>query len=427
MNRYVSKLIVPLSLWITSTLSSCAVGSPPGFSEGNLWSAPIVNPLENGLLIVPVMFKDKGPYLFSVDLDSQFSSIDRGIAAEVSLRGGFNGTLPDERDRKVPVYYAEVESITVGNLTVRNKALHVHKMGTFWNEGREIRGLLGKDILADSLISQFNRDDGLLQIATQGNLPSPGVGQDFGYFEEVGDFYRRVAPRRVVTAQVNGTPTKVHFDMGSRTSTLRTKTAVALGGVATEVQGVWVDDLGTNHPIKKAARVDSVSFAGVEKRDVLLIDYPDKRFAENEMKGSIGMDILSALNIWYHPHKGRIHVWPRQALSVATAERIRRWPSFGACAETGCATIAVSGSDEAPVLNVSRDPAAPAGAYGVVLGSLKTPGPYVYVTIPEGKNEVSWPISPIFSPGELAVLDVAPFPRQCVTTAIGDERCIFEE
>ena len=32
----------------------CAVGAPPGFSDGDLWTFPLVAPLEDDLLLVPV-------------------------------------------------------------------------------------------------------------------------------------------------------------------------------------------------------------------------------------------------------------------------------------------------------------------------------------------------------------------------------------
>src|SRR5687768_3332486 len=65
-------------------LAGCAVGAPPGFSDGDLWTFPLVAPLEDDLLLVPVYVADKKePMLFMIDPDSAVSTIDSALQSEL--------------------------------------------------------------------------------------------------------------------------------------------------------------------------------------------------------------------------------------------------------------------------------------------------------------------------------------------------------
>src|SRR5207237_1156911 len=67
---------------------ACTVGAPPGFSSGDHWAFPLVGPLEDGVLLVPVTINGKGPYLFLLDPDAPLTSIDEALAAGLDLYGG---------------------------------------------------------------------------------------------------------------------------------------------------------------------------------------------------------------------------------------------------------------------------------------------------------------------------------------------------
>src|SRR3970040_896565 len=90
------------------SLSACTYGAPRGFSAGDSWSAPLVGPLEDRELVVPVRINGQGPYLFVIDGDAPVSSVDAAIQSELELYASRGEELADERDRKVQTTDAEV-------------------------------------------------------------------------------------------------------------------------------------------------------------------------------------------------------------------------------------------------------------------------------------------------------------------------------
>ena len=67
-------------------LPSCVIGAPPGFSEGNSWTLPLVDPLSRR----PAPHRDRcstarGPFLFAIDPDAHFTTADRAIAGIVGI------------------------------------------------------------------------------------------------------------------------------------------------------------------------------------------------------------------------------------------------------------------------------------------------------------------------------------------------------
>src|SRR5687768_17419946 len=127
-------------------LSACAYGAPLGFSGGDSWSIQLVGPLEDNELVVPVKVNGKGPYLFVIDTDAEHSSVDSALSSELELYCGLGPEKPDERDKKVRTTICEVGKLQVGDqLTVSSlKDVNVHKFGTYWVGGRQMRGVLGR-------------------------------------------------------------------------------------------------------------------------------------------------------------------------------------------------------------------------------------------------------------------------------------------
>ena len=80
-------------------VTACAVGAPPGFSDGDLWTFPLVAPLEDDLVLVPVYVgARKQPVLFMIDPDSRTSSID-AITAPPRLAAPRRHTVHRDRAR----------------------------------------------------------------------------------------------------------------------------------------------------------------------------------------------------------------------------------------------------------------------------------------------------------------------------------------
>src|SRR4051794_39998718 len=103
-------------------LASCTVGAPTGFSSGDHWSFPLVGPLENGLLFVPVTIQGKGPYVFAIDTDAPTSIVDDQVVEDAGLRTGAGPHLLDESDHNQPRFYAEVLDLKVGTLVVERRS-----------------------------------------------------------------------------------------------------------------------------------------------------------------------------------------------------------------------------------------------------------------------------------------------------------------
>ena len=166
-----SPLLLPaLALGFALGSTSCVVGAPPGFGDGDVWTLPLVAPLEDDVLLTPVSINDKGPYLFLIAPDSNVSTHDSALVSELDLYSAYGPEETTEADNRVPTFYAEVPKMEAGNLVVRSHKWRVHKVGTYWVGGRRVRGVLGRDIIADSLIFAVDRDAGIAQLAQQGKI-----------------------------------------------------------------------------------------------------------------------------------------------------------------------------------------------------------------------------------------------------------------
>src|ERR1044071_7401109 len=95
-------------------MAGCAVGTPAGFSSGDQWTFPLVGPLEDGLLITPVMINTHGPYLFLIDPDAPISIIDVELVKVASLRPIPGPPRLDESDTQRVRAYAELTGLEIG-------------------------------------------------------------------------------------------------------------------------------------------------------------------------------------------------------------------------------------------------------------------------------------------------------------------------
>ncbi len=186
-----------------AVLGSCAVGAPLGFSSGDSWSFPLVAPLEDSQYLVPVWIKDKGPYLFMIDPDAPVSSLDNAIQSDLDLYTTRGPEQLDERDHLVPTALAEVPKIRIGDsLTIEQLKMHVHKVGTYQSAGRLVRGILGRDVIADSLIFAADRDHGMAYLATQGHYAPPTDGHVITY--RISRPEPEMPRRNLTQAEING-------------------------------------------------------------------------------------------------------------------------------------------------------------------------------------------------------------------------------
>src|SRR5262249_44374320 len=228
--------------WLVAT--GCTVGAPPGFSGGEQWTFPLVGPLEDGVLITPATVRGHGPYLFAIDPDATTSAIDKQVVDEAQLKTSAGPKIIDETDTGQTRFYAELVDLQVASLTIARRDVMLFPVGLYDTEGRHLSGILGRDVIADSLVFGFDRDHGIAMLSTTKSFsPPPGAisisyknlsSQSTAASGTGGATPARVAggaggvvaatvlpvPRRLATAQVGGAELAMHLDLGAATSQL---------------------------------------------------------------------------------------------------------------------------------------------------------------------------------------------------------------
>ncbi len=412
---------------LVMTVSACTIGAPPGFSSGDSWSVPVVGPLENGVLVVPVMIHDRGPYLFAIDTDAPTSSIDAALDGELGLHSQLGRERVDESDVARRVRWAEVLRISVGNLTVRKLWFAVMPVGTFNQAGRQIRGVIGRDILADSLVFGFDRDLGMAYLATKQGFTAPAGAFRFEY-----ELLKHGAGehRHLVTVRINGKPQRLHVDLGEVASQLREARWPAAGLQAGAMSRTLVDEYGTTRQIDHGAIAAEIEVAGARAESVLFVPYGDRRWRETDLDGTIGLGAFDDYAVWSDFDDHEIHLKPRTADDV-TATRLARWgwAALDGCPDPGCAradVLAAPDDDTEPLLLVERDPSVLDVAMEVTLEARDRNGrsaglPLLVASFPVKVARATRPLDASLRGLTWAVVDISPFPRACT----GEGACIY--
>jgi aspartyl protease len=170
--------------------AGCTTGVPGGFSKGDHWTFPLVGPLEDGLLLTPVSVRGHGPYLFAIDPDANITVIDQQVVDEAGLTMGRGPSRIDEAASEQNRGYAELLDLKIGNLAIDRRQVMLVPTG-FYNtaDGRRLNGVLGRDVLADSLVFGFDRD--------QGTRPFPSIPRSYRRGAAAGSSRRKAMPPRV--------------------------------------------------------------------------------------------------------------------------------------------------------------------------------------------------------------------------------------
>ncbi len=142
-------------------VAGCSVGAPHGFSAGDRWTFPLVGPLEDGLLVTPATVRGHGPYLFAIDPDANISAVDKQIVDDAQLRTSAGPRIIDETETGQTRLYAELIDLQVATLAVARRDVLLFPIGYYDTEARHISGILGRDVIADSLVFGFDRDQGI--------------------------------------------------------------------------------------------------------------------------------------------------------------------------------------------------------------------------------------------------------------------------
>lgn len=417
-------------------LGSCALGAPPGFSEGDRWVVPLIGPLEDGLLLVPALVNDKGPYVFAIDPDAHVSIIDRQVVDEAKPRTGEGPKMLDETDTQQIRFYGEILSWQIGTLTVQGpKPAQIVAKGTFDADGRRIHGVLGRDIIADSLVFAFDRDAGVMTLSTQKAF-APPPGSTTLKYSKLGSQVQNAevvpAPRRLVTATIGFMRYPVHLDLGAYTSQLRPRSWSRAKLVATEATIGVVDEAGMPRAVKQQTIASSVTVGDVTAKDVVFVPYTDRRWADQDIEGALGLGFFKPYSVTVNWDKDAFYVRPRAGLHDI-AQRISRWQSktLTSCANAGCVKVSLIDplAGKPPEQMPPKHP-------GLIASIVREPSArqlpleaLIAVTPAAGKGELKWLVAnlpagtdramthlPVDYVGAmLTVLDASPFPRSCPT------------
>jgi hypothetical protein len=440
-------------------IGACVSGAPPGFSHGSAWAFPLVGPLEGGLLITPVTINGKGPYLFVIDPDAVISAVDDRVAADLDQYVHTGPRLLDESDTTRPTRIIEVTSITLGTLTVSSRQVMVHPAGTFATDGRDVRGVLGRDVIADSLVFGFDRDAGMAYLATKAAFTPPASSVRVPYDHMKVDqkvSMGGVVARRIARVTVNGAATKLHLDLGAVPSQLATSKWKAARLAPVPYKATTIDELGNTRDVEKAGIANRVEAGAASAMGLMMIPYADKRWDERDIDGTLGLNFFTPYVVWADWDGRAFYLTPRDGETDELAARVARWDGLAVadCREPACASARletiVEPADPAaggaagtaaampppapqedgyppPTLIVARDAGVANVGYELLLEAVGADGrplglPRLAATFPAGTREIRQRLSPAFASARFRVLDVSPFVRACPGTG----GCVFE-
>jgi hypothetical protein len=419
-------------LLVLALVAGCTPGAPPGFSGGSSWSFPLVTPLEGGPLLVPVTIEGKGPYLFQIDPDAPKSSVDQALQSELSLRGFVGPEFVDEGDKARNTMMAEVHHVKLGTLSVdATMQWLVFPVGTFNSGGHQVRGVLGRDVFADSLVWGFDRQAAMGWIATQKGFQKPEVATTITTRAEksrITDGLRAVS-RRLTHAIIDGVQRTVHVDLGDVHSQLRPKLWDGTKLTTVPLQNDLVDEVGSHRSTDQAGIAQTVEIGGITAQNVAFVPFDDRRWEDDEFDGTIGLGVFMGHRVWANQDSGTYFITDEQ--ETTAQERIARWTSdaLNACATPACTTATLLVPQEPSGDGASEEEKAPAPASRPVLAVSRTDDvasiafevmldaggdlPKLLAIFPAGETQVTIALDASYAGATFQVVDVSPFPRAC--------------
>jgi hypothetical protein len=408
----------PLPLACLLSLSACAFGAPPGFSSGDTWTLPLVEPLSGGRLLTAVYVEDRGPYVFAIDPDAPLTTVDPEVVTRGEFRHRRGPRRVDEGDTSHPSYYVELTDLRAGDLNISLVQAAIGEAHAFDDDGRRIHGVLGKDVIADSLVFSFDRDRGVAWLTTQETFHAPATAQKLSYKKAWAR--EEVVPRRLVKANVDGHELDLHVDLGEAVSTLVPRHWDAAGLRSIQWNHTMIDEVGTHHDVDKLGIAERVAVSGIERTGVAFASYADKRYWWGQFDGSLGLDFVRPYIVSADWHHTTIYLTPRKPARDSIGERLARW-NMPACAEPGCVKLGLEPAalsppaEPRPTLGVTRD-AASTGVLSVIVRATSPAGrvlPSLEVVLPPSARSLHAALDTMYVGATLEVVDASPFPRTC--------------
>jgi hypothetical protein len=380
-------------MWL---LPACVLGAPPGFSPGESWTFPLVDPLAHEPLITPVTIGGKGPFLFILDPDAD-TGVDVGFIPAIPTVG--NGPS-----------YAPLSDVQIGTLHVDSLAFIARPNHAFDIANRRIAGVIGKQVITSGLVLGFDRDRGIAWLATPKHAALPAGARSFGTWERRGR--GRDSPKDrgpYVTATIDGHDQDVHIDLGRTANMLRTERWAGLV-VSDEPQTLVLAD-GERFETKKVATAKEVSAGGTTRFGVAFAPFADSWYLAEERAATLGLDFFWDFTVAVSFDAHRIYVAPRAPVAATT--RIGRWAV--PCKHLGCAELVLHDKDlevipeRVPVQLVVR-----AAAHdGTALPPLE-------IDLDAGAERFAVALDDTYAGATLEVADASPVPRTCA----GAKQCV---
>jgi len=444
-------------------VAGCTVGAPPGFSNGDHWVVPLVGPLENGLLVVPASVNGHGPYLFTFDPDASITAIDKQVVEEADLRTFGGPRVADETDTGQVRFYAELFDLKIGNLNIARRDVLIFPVGFYDTEGRHLNGIIGRDVLADSLVFGFDRDQGIAMLSTIKSFRAPPDATAIPYQLVVsqsdavashtipagggrgpvvagerppraplptttsnptggqsGSDLPEVVPvdRRVATAQIGTTTLAMHLDLGAVVSQLSESSWGDANLAPADLKLRLVDEAVTVRNVTKVGIAPEVMLGTARTQHVTFAPFIEKRFGKRRVDGALGLDFFRDYAVYANWDTKAYYLKPRGEAAATTTARLGRWGAdLPACPHPGCVTAELTATGAGVTVSVVRDAQAANHALEALIGvTLATggPAPSIVVELPSGTDKVTGGVPAIYADAKLAVLDVAPFARPCV-------------
>jgi len=389
---------------------------------------PLVGPMENGVLLTPVTLDGKGPYLFAIDPDSDISAIDEQVVKETQFRTFRGPQRLDETDTQQIRFYADVSGIEVGSLIVERRSAMIVKLGTFDRDGRRIHGLLGRDVLPDSLVFGFDRDQGLATLVVKTAFKPPANAIKIPYDLVPSDLPNiEVQPtsRRLASAKIDGESFPMHLDLGAQLSTLRESLWEKAKLVEQPARYGSIDEVGMPHKIEKVGVSQTVALGTATAPKIAFAPFEDKRWHEQDIAGTLALDFFRDYDVWLDWDGKAMYLAPRTP--TALGMRIGRWDTgaLGKCPHAGCVEVrtidpmagkelAAGASHPGVILSVTRDEPAGGMELEVTLEAKDRPElPRLVVNMSPNGDRVMDHLKPEWAGVTLTVIDASPFPRAC--------------
>ena len=372
--------------------------------------------------------------MFAIDPDAPISVVDAELAKQAELRTFRGPPRLDESATFQPRIYAQVVGLELGSLVIEQRNVIVVNTGAFDTAGRRIHGVIGSDVLADSLAFGFDRERGLGYLTTTKSFRPPDGAVVIPYQEvpsRMSGSEAAPAPRRVAKATITSpdsiqTEFVAHFDLGATASQLRASLWDRVRLVSRDLQGATVDEVGSVHRIAKASEPVTVRIGEAKSPRVAFVPYDDRRWQPRDVDGTLGLGFFAPYNVWSNPDAKALYLTLRHA--VPLADRASRW-EIGAiqrCQNPGCITVRlVDPIADKPlepgkphpgvVLSITREEKAGGMGLEVVLESVppRADLPRLIVNLPENVDRLIDLLDPAWVGVAIVAIDASPYPRAC--------------